>query len=98
MTGWLEEWDQPMEMDGMDSMEMGGMMSEDQMSELEDATGAEFDAMFLEMMIEHHEGAIAMAQDQVDDGKNAEAIALAEAIIEAQQGEIETMQGLLDAA
>lgn len=98
MTGWLEEWDQPMEMDGMDSMEMGGMMSEDQMSELEDATGAEFDAMFLEMMIEHHEGTIAMAQDQVDDGKNAEAIALAEAIIEAQQGEIETMQGLLDAA
>jgi uncharacterized protein (DUF305 family) len=98
MTGWLEEWDQPMEMDGMDSMEMGGMMSEDQMSELEDATGADFDAMFLEMMIEHHEGAIVMAQEQVDDGKNAEAVALAEAIIEAQQDEIETMQGLLDAA
>ena len=97
MTGWLKEWDQPMEMDGMDSMEMGGMMSEDQMSELEDATGADFDTMFLEMMIEHHEGAIVMAQEQVDDGKNAEAVALAEAIIEAQQGEIETMQGLLDA-
>lgn len=98
MTQWLEEWDQPTEMDGMDSMEMGGMMSEDQMSELEDATGADFDAMFLEMMIEHHEGAIVMAQEQVDDGKNAEAVALAEAIIEAQQDEIETMQGLLDAA
>lgn len=97
MAGWLEEWDQPMELGGMDSMEMGGMMSEDQMSGLEDATGAEFDAMFLEMMIEHHEGAIVMAQAEVDDGKNAEAVALAEAIIEAQQGEIETMQGLLDA-
>ena len=98
MTGWLKGWDQPMEMDGMDSMEMDGMMSEDQMAGLEDATGAEFDAMFLEMMIEHHEGAIVMAQEQVDDGKNAEAVALAEAIIEAQQGEIETMQGLLEAA
>jgi uncharacterized protein (DUF305 family) len=98
MTAWLEEWDQPMEMDGMDSMEMGGMMSDDQMSALEDATGTEFDTMFLEMMIEHHEGAIVMAQDQVDNGKNAEAIALAEAIIEAQQAEIETMQELLDAA
>jgi len=97
MAGWLEEWDQPMELGGMDSMEMGGMMSEDQMSGLEDATGAEFDTMFLEMMIEHHEGAIVMAQEQVDDGKNAEAVALAEAIIEAQQGEIETMQRLLDA-
>jgi uncharacterized protein (DUF305 family) len=98
MTAWLEEWGQPMEMDGMDSMEMGGMMSEDQMAELADATGAEFDTMFLEMMIEHHEGAIVMARDQVDNGENEEAIALAEAIIEAQQAEIETMQGLLDAA
>jgi uncharacterized protein (DUF305 family) len=77
---------------------MGGMMSEDQMAELADATGAEFDTMFLEMMIEHHEGAIVMARDQVDNGENEEAIALAEAIIEAQQAEIETMQGLLDAA
>lgn len=81
----------------MDSMDMAGMMSGAQMADLEGASGAEFDTMFLTMMIEHHNGAIEMANTEIADGKNADAIALAEAIVEAQEAEIETMQGLLDA-
>lgn len=97
MTSWLEDWGQPTEMSGMDSMDMAGMMSDTQMADLEAASGAEFDTMFLTMMIERHNGAIEMANTEIADGKNADAIALAEAIVKAQEAEIETMQGLLDA-
>ncbi|WP_341351030.1 DUF305 domain-containing protein [Nocardioides convexus] len=59
------------------------------------ANGAEFDQMFLTMMIEHHRGAIEMAQAEQSDGKFPEAISLAETIEAAQTKEITTMQGLL---
>ena len=97
MTGWLKDWNQPTQMSGMDSMDMTGMMSDTQMADLKAASGAEFDMMFLEMMIEHHNGAIEMANTEISDGKNPEAIALAKAIVKAQTAEIETMQGLVAA-
>lgn len=102
MTGWLESWGEEvpedtdhMEMDGMDHSGMDGMMTPEQMEDLESAEGGEFDTLWLEMMIEHHEGAIAMSEDQVADGQNADAIGLAEDIAEAQQAEITQMQEML---
>lgn len=102
MTGWLESWGEEvpedmdhMEMDGMDHSGMDGMMTPEQMEDLENAEGGEFDTLWLEMMIEHHEGAIAMSEDQVADGQNADAIGLAEDIAEAQQAEITQMQEML---
>jgi uncharacterized protein (DUF305 family) len=97
MTGWLEDWGQEMP-EGMDHSDMAGMMSDDDMAMLEDASGAEFDEMFLTMMIEHHEGAIEQAETELDDGQNADAKELAQTIIDTQQAEIEEMQGILDAA
>ena len=107
MTDWLTDWDQPipetvrdhgnahgdgeMEMDP----DMPGMMSADQMAALEAANGAEFQQMWLEMMIEHHEGAIEMAQTEQSDGKFGPAKQLAENIASAQQDEISTMENLL---
>lgn len=84
-------------MDGDDDSDndMPGMMSSSDMDELEAASGEEFDTMFLEMMIEHHQGAIEMAQTEQNDGENADAIDLAQAIESAQTTEIATMQGLL---
>jgi uncharacterized protein (DUF305 family) len=88
-----------MDMDDMAQMEgMSGMMTPQQMAELEAAEGAEFDQLFLEMMIEHHEGAVEMANTQLDQGENPDARALAEEIIEAQESEITRMQDLLDAS
>jgi len=97
MSGWLEEWGEPVpaEMGGMDHGDMTGMMSEAQMQELEAATGPAFDELFLQMMIEHHTGAIEMAQTEQFKGKYQEAIDLAAQIEATQQAEIETMQGLL---
>lgn len=49
-------------MSGMDmSGAMPGMMSTDEMEDLQGASGAEFDQMVL-AMIKHHQGAIAMAE------------------------------------
>ena len=47
------------------------------------------------MMTEHHEGAIEMAEVEVDQGENPDAVALAEKIISDQQAEITQMQQLL---
>ena len=73
---------------------MDGMLSYEEISELAAASGSEFDRLFLEGMIKHHEGAIDMAE-MVIDSKNAEVAALANAIIEAQRAEIATMKELL---
>ena len=102
MTGWLEEWGEavPEESDkGMGGMDMGGMdmggMSEDDMAALEGASGAEFDRMFLEMMIGHHRGAVDMAKTEIDEGSYPDAVSLAEGIVQSQTAEIEEMQTLL---
>ncbi|MBB6170260.1 uncharacterized protein (DUF305 family) [Nocardiopsis mwathae] len=72
-----------------------GMMTGGQMADLEKATGDEFDRLFLELMIEHHEGAVHMAQEEIDDGVNPEATRMAEDIVDAQEGEIAEMKEML---
>lgn len=98
MTSWLTAAGQSITMDmsdGHDMSSMDGMMSADEMDELAAATGADFDRMWLEMMIAHHEGAISQSEDVVADGSNADVIALAQQIITTQQGEIDEMRALL---
>ena len=73
---------------------MMGMLDEGEMSELSQATGAEFDRLFLKGMIAHHEGAIDMAS-MIDDSKNDEVRALGKSIIATQKAEIEEMKTLL---
>jgi uncharacterized protein (DUF305 family) len=84
-------------MDGDDTgMDMPGMMSEDAMSDLGGASDAAFQDMFLAMMIEHHEGAVEMAQQEQEDGRFPPAVELAEQIEAAQTAEIEAMREMLD--
>jgi uncharacterized protein (DUF305 family) len=75
-------------------MAMDGMLTEAQLETLKAAKGEEFDRLFLEGMIAHHEGAISMAQDVVDS-KNPEVAELAAAIIDSQTKQIEQMKLLL---
>jgi len=75
----------------------GGMMSEEEMVAMSEAQGPEFDTMFLEMMIRHHEGAMEMAEQELAEGEMEEAKALAEKIIDEQEAEIEEMRSLLEA-
>ena len=101
MTGWLEEGGEPLseeDMGGMDhgsgGMDMEGMSEED-MTALDSSSGAEFDRMFLEMMIPHHQGAVDMAETEIADGSNPDAVDMAREIVESQTAEIEEMQTLL---
>jgi uncharacterized protein (DUF305 family) len=95
MQSWLDDWGMPTS-GGMDGMDHGnGMMSGDDMAALAAAEGDDAARLFLQQMIEHHQGAIDMAQDVLDDGANPEVLALAERIISAQTDEIATMEQLL---
>jgi uncharacterized protein (DUF305 family) len=75
--------------------QMDGMMSAQDMQALSEAQGTEAARLFLTQMTVHHEGAITMAQQELDTGRNPDAVALAQSIIDTQQREITTMQELL---
>ncbi|MFM1926468.1 MAG: hypothetical protein RLZ06_44 [Actinomycetota bacterium] len=92
MKGWLSDAKAPLDMGH--SMAMGGMLTDNQMTELKNATGAEFDRLYVEGMIAHHEGAIHMAQ-MIVDSSNPEAKALGEAIIKSQTEQVTYMKELL---
>ncbi|VTR77176.1 DUF305 domain-containing protein [Cellulomonas hominis] len=100
MTSWLETWgeESPSAEDDMDGMDHSGghtgMADDDQMQQLEDA-GSEFDRMFLEMMIVHHQGAITMSEEEQANGLNQDALELAGKIVADQTAEIDTMEQLL---
>jgi uncharacterized protein (DUF305 family) len=83
-------------MPGMPGMEgMMGMMSPQDMAALRSAEGVEAIKLYLTQMIQHHQGAITMAQHEIDTGQYPPAIAMAHSIVTSQQQEITTMQGIL---
>ncbi|WP_159943628.1 MULTISPECIES: DUF305 domain-containing protein [unclassified Nocardiopsis] len=90
----LAAWGEEPEV-GMGHEDTAGMMSEERMAQLEQAEGGEFDTPFLEMMIDHHEGAVAMARDELDNGVSPEAVELARNVVDTQEAEIERMRELL---
>lgn len=97
MLGWLQDWGVDYDQHSMDGMPHGdGMMSDDDMAVLDAADGPEASRLFLEQMITHHQGAIEMAEAEVESGENPDAVALAEQVITDQTAEIATMQELLD--
>lgn len=99
MTAWLVGWGLPTEIDmelHREHVGMEGMLTEEQLAALAAASGPEFDRLWLEGMIAHHEGAVVMAETVVASGTHPPTVALAVEIIEAQETEIELMRALLD--
>jgi uncharacterized protein (DUF305 family) len=96
LKGWLRSWGKPETPSGghggHGETQMPGMMSEADMRRLMEATGTEFDLMFVEMMAVHHQGAIDMANTELNDGALPEVKRLAQQIIDAQQAEIDQLQ------
>ena len=101
MSGWLDQWGeaQPDEVDmggmGHEGMEMDGMDQDTVMAELSGLTGIKVDRRFLELMIEHHQGAIEMAETLRTEGLSPDATELAGKIIDDQMAEITEMTNLL---
>ncbi|HJU47965.1 MAG TPA: DUF305 domain-containing protein [Gaiellaceae bacterium] len=75
-----------MEMTGM----MNSMMGMD-MKKMGAATGNDFDLMFIDMMIPHHQGAVEMAREALTKAEHPEIKRFAQAVIKAQQSEISQM-------
>jgi uncharacterized protein (DUF305 family) len=111
MQQWLRERNQPtvdlkieglkLMINGMRSghMDMVGMLSQNQLEELSNARGTEFDRLFLKYMISHHKGAVVMVDNllKVDGAAQEEAaFKLASGINADQQTEIARMQSMLD--
>jgi len=97
MADWLVGWGEEVPATDRDHVnaEHGDEESHGDLTELESAEGDEFRTLWLEQMIEHHEGAIEMAETEKADGKHQAAVDLAEAIIAAQSAEIDKMEKLL---
>ena len=107
MQGWMTQWG----MSGMPGMDHGGMtgmpgmgdmsgmdgmMSQADMDALKNAQGVQASKLFLTGMIKHHQGALTMAQDEIKNGQFPDAVAMAKAILESQQKEIDTMNQILN--
>ena len=102
MQGWLRDRD--LEVPALDAHHsegyelMPGMLTDEEMEELEAAEGAEFDTLFLEFMIEHHLGAIEMVENLLDQQGAAQDPILYEftSDVTSDQGsEIERMDAML---
>ncbi|MEE4022176.1 DUF305 domain-containing protein [Gordonia sp. PKS22-38] len=78
-----------------DRHDMSGMMTPAEMAALSAASGAEFDRLWLEGMIAHHEGAVEMADAELADGTHEPSRELATRIKATQQDEIEEMNAIL---
>ena len=71
------------------------MMSEEDMGMLTDAQGTDAARLYLEQMTVHHEGAVEMAQEQIEQGQNPQAVELARQVVEDQEAEITEMEQML---
>ncbi|NUW45915.1 DUF305 domain-containing protein [Nonomuraea rhodomycinica] len=96
MRGWLQAWGMPESTRGHMRHGMPGMLSADDLQDLEAVSGEIFDKEFLRLMIAHHEGAVTMAQRERREGESADAKGLAQSIETSQRDEIEQMRRILD--
>ncbi|MFJ5227345.1 DUF305 domain-containing protein [Streptomyces sp. NPDC088400] len=98
LSGWLTVWGEDVPAKGAtvhSGHAMSGMMSGDDMAGLEKASGKAFDTAFLDLMVKHHEGAVAMARTEKAEGAHQGAKDMADDIIASQTAEITRMKTLL---
>jgi uncharacterized protein (DUF305 family) len=97
MSGWLTLWGRPMvngtPMDGHGAMM--GMATQEQVNVLGTLPIAEAEVSFLKLMIAHHLGGVAMANDALAETTRPEVVRLAESIVAAQQSEVTLMEDML---
>ena len=98
MKRWLEKRVGEAPEDHMHGALMPGMLTEEQMASLAAARGGEFDRLFLELMIQHHEGALVMVRELHAGGagpQEPELFQLVSHIDADQRAEIARMRGML---
>jgi uncharacterized protein (DUF305 family) len=100
MKAWLAERRQAVPAEGAaHAMMMPGMLNARQLAQLDAARGAAFDRLFLDFMIGHHEGALAMVEELFEHagaGQDSDIFRFATDVDADQRDEIYAMQRLLD--
>jgi len=76
------------------NMPMEGMLTDEELSHLKSISGHAFDVLYLQDMIKHHQGAIAMVS-MIRNSKNPEVKTFGESIVSSQTVEISEMQKML---
>ncbi|PGH51860.1 DUF305 domain-containing protein [Streptomyces sp. Ru87] len=79
---------------GHDHGSMPGMATEQQLEQLSKARGKAFDALFLKLMITHHQGAVTMATELLSEGNNVRVGEMANDVVAQQTAEIGRMRDL----
>lgn len=74
---------------------MPGMVSDGRLADLSEARGTAFDRLFLEAMVQHHQGAVAMAEQVLGVGEDQRVDEMATEVIASQNAEVAIMRGLL---
>ncbi|WAC51874.1 DUF305 domain-containing protein [Frigoribacterium sp. SL97] len=91
LASWLQGWGEPTE----SGHSMSGMMSDSDMTDLDQASARDAGKLFLQQMVQHHEGAVDMARSEVDKGMNTDAVAMAKSIVSSQTEQITQMKDML---
>ncbi|WP_428956489.1 DUF305 domain-containing protein [Streptomyces sp. cg35] len=95
MRGWLEQHGRSESPTGHAGHEaMPGMASAAQLKKLRAARGEAFDALFLKLMITHHQGAVTMATEVKSDGNDVQVEEMADDVIAQQTAEINRMRDM----
>ncbi|SER67641.1 Uncharacterized conserved protein, DUF305 family [Streptomyces sp. yr375] len=94
MKAWLSTYGKETASTGHTHTMMPGMATEAQLTELRAAHGKAFDALFLTLMITHHEGALTMAADVKAKGNNVRIEEMADDVVAQQTSEITRMRGM----
>ncbi|MEU5962356.1 DUF305 domain-containing protein [Micromonospora parva] len=95
MRGWLQTRGLPEEVQGHDHGTMRGMQSPEAMAQLAATRGPDFDKLFVQMMTEHHQGAIEMATNLLTVGSDLTLNEFANAVATEQTVEIDRMREIL---
>lgn len=104
LSAWLEGWGEDVPstaIHDMGAMEHDvdhrdiGAVTDDEMEKLSRAQGAEFDRLWLEAMIAQRDAASATAEDQIAEGRNRDAIAMAKSVMAERSDEVSAMEDLL---
>lgn len=74
---------------------MPGMATTEQLAELAAADGAPAERLFLELMIDHHEGGVAMSRAALELADEPAVRRLAQAVVDSQTAEIAVLEALL---
>ncbi|WWQ68864.1 DUF305 domain-containing protein [Streptomyces sp. Q6] len=95
MRGWLKNHGRKESASGHSAHEaMPGMATEAQLKKLRAAHGKAFDALFLKLMITHHQGAVTMATEVKSDGNDVQVEEMADDVIAQQTTEISRMRDM----